>query len=130
MNKSETTNESSVLPEGKKSTHINGNGTDEQKALSPKNNKSAGLSAFPITVSEKQFMTVREETLHSLNLLNSAGSAMLSALQAMPPHPDSGRVCGEYTAQAMRQLAKGICEVIQTKNQVVRNIYQIARDEM
>lgn len=84
----------------------------------------------PILVSEKQFETVREEHLNSMDLLNLSGNALLRALEGMIPPADSGRVVGEYTAQGMRQLSKSICDIVQTKNGLVRSMYTIARDEI
>lgn len=87
------------------------------------------LRESPFAVSKEQFATVRMEQLTSLNLLNSSGNALLSAMQSMIPHEDSGRVVGEYTAKGIRQISKSICEIVMTKAYVVKQMYSIARDE-
>ena len=105
------------------------NAMQEVELPKPENKTLAASKGSLIRVSEKQFMTVREETLESLNLLNSSGSALLSALQMIPPPPDSGRTLGEYSAHSMRQIAKSICDIVMTKTAVIRQIHSIARDE-
>jgi hypothetical protein len=30
----------------------------------------------------------------------------------------------------MRQISKSLCDIVQTKTQVIRSMYQIARDEL
>ena len=88
-----------------------------------------GLGASHIVVSEEQFKQVRMEQLTSINLLNSSGNVLLSAMNSMIPPEGSERVMGEYTAQGVRQIAKSICDIVQTKANVVRQMYAISRDE-
>ena len=88
-----------------------------------------GLGASHIAVSEQQYREVRMEQLTSINLLNSSGNVLLSAMNSMIPPEGSGRAMGEYTAQGVRQIAKSICDIVQTKANVVRQMYAISRDE-
>lgn len=106
------------------------NGMLPTKIQRPENRTAAVSRGTQVVVSEQQFLTVREEHLQSMNLLNSSANVLLSAMQAMVPPPDSGRVVGEYTAKGMRQISKSICDIIQTKTGVVRSMYSIARDEI
>ena len=101
----------------------------EIELLKRENKTLVASRGLPIVVSERQFETVRTEQLTSLNLLNSSGDVLLSAMNSMVPSPESGRIIGEYTAQGIRQIAKSICDVVQTKAMVVKQIYQITRDE-
>lgn len=99
----------------------------------PMKQENRTLAAYvgrPILVSEAQFKSVQEAHLTSMNLLDSSGNVLLRALDSMVPPEGSGRGIGEYTAQGMRQLAKSICDLVQTKTQVVRSMHQIARDEL
>lgn len=112
-----------------KSTNVEENGT-QRTPVKKIERRNGYINAYPIPVSEQQFMTVREEQLSSMNLLNSSGNALLSAMEGLIPHQESGRVVGEYTAQAMRKLAKSVCDIVRTKTMVVQSMYQIARDEL
>ena len=103
--------------------------TKEIDPLRRENKMIAASRGLPIVVSEKQFESVRMEQLTSLNLLNSSGDALLSAMNSMIPPKDSGRVIGEYTSHGIRQIAKSICDIVQTKSMVVKQMYQITRDE-
>lgn len=105
------------------------NGTREIANLKPSNKMLEESRGNHIEVLNEQYSTMREETLSSLNLLNSSGSAMLSALEMIPPPPDSGRTLGDYSARMMRDLSKGICEVVRTKIGVINQMHSIARDE-
>jgi hypothetical protein len=101
----------------------------ETELLKRENKILAASRGAPIVVSEKQFETVRLEQLTSLNLLNSSGDVLLSAMNSMVPPADSGRTVGEYTAQGIRQIAKSLCDIVMTKSHVVRQMYAISRDE-
>ena len=95
-----------------------------------RNKTNAVFVGAPIRVSEQQFLTVKEETLTSLDLLNSSANVLLGAMEKMVPPADSPRAFGEYSAQGMRQLAKSVCDIVRTKCDVVRQIHSIARDEI
>lgn len=118
----------SALPNG--STSIKETGMQETGLVRRENRTAAVLPARPILVSEQQFATAREEISQSLSLLNASGEALLQALKSIPPHAESGRAMGEYSAQMMRQLSKSICDIVQTKTTVIRQVYSIARDEI
>lgn len=105
-------------------------GTPETRTTRREKRMLAASAATPILVSEEQFRTVREEHLTSMNLLNSSGDALLRALDQMIPPEGSSRVVGEYTAQGIRQISKSMCDLVLTKNTVIRSMYQIARDEI
>lgn len=130
MQETEKTNESKGNGELPKSMSTNGKDTPSTAPVRQENRTRGGYVAFPILVSEKQFSTVSEEHLRSMDLLNSSASALLGAMESCVPPKDSGRTVGEYTGQNMRQIAKSICDIINTKTNVVRSMYQIARDEM
>ena len=123
-------NEKRELESEKKLMLTNENDTPQTEKRMQRNKTTAAYGATPILVSEQQFNTVREEHLTSMDLLNSSGHVLLQALNSMQPPEGSGRVVGEYTAQGMRQISKSICDIIQTKTQVIRSMYQIARDEI
>lgn len=129
MNATESENVKSENLNATRSTLRQESVTRETGLLKRENKILAASSGAPIAVSEKQFETVRMEQLTSLNLLNSSGDVLLSAMSSMVPPPDSGRVVGEYTAEGIRQIAKSICDVVLTKTHVVRQIYAITRDE-
>jgi len=80
-------------------------------------------------VSQKQFETVEIAHQNSVNLLDSCGLALLDAMEMAIPPRDSGRMIGEYTGQNLRQMAKSVCDIVQTKTGVVRSMYAITRDE-
>lgn len=129
MRETEGTNGSNGSLEGTKSMHINGSATPETAPTRRESKTSVALRGAPIAVSEQQFLTVKEETLESLSLLNSSANVLLSAMNSMVPPKDSGRNLGEYTASGMRKISKSICDIIQTKCAVIRQIHSIARDE-
>ena len=129
MQENETVKEDKELTEGEKLMHINGKDTEKAMELKQGNKTRGVYGARPILVSEQQFLTVKEETLTSLNLLNLSANVLLGAMNKMIPPEDSPRALGEYSAHGIRQLAKSICDVIQTKNSVIRQIHSIARDE-
>lgn len=130
MNETEKTKQTSYSEGETKSMPTNGDGTQETLPAKRQSRTPAASVAYPILVSEQQFATVREEHLTSMSLLNSSGNALLRALESMQPPEGSGRVVGEYTAQGMRQISKSLCDIVQTKTQVIRSMYQIARDEL
>lgn len=106
-----------------------GNGTQKTVVVRHESKMSERYSVSPIRVSEQQYVTMREETLKSMSLLNSCGDELHAAMKSLVPHQDSGRTMGEYSATQMRQLAKSVCDIIQTKCSVVRQIHSIVRDE-
>lgn len=130
MNDQERTNEINAKDVETKSTPQQGHDTAQMLSSKRGNRMSAAASVYPILVSERQFEIVREEHLASMDLLNSSGKALLNALESMTPPEGSGRVLGEYTAQGMRQISKSLCDIVQTKTQVIRAMYSIARDEL
>jgi hypothetical protein len=112
-----------------RSTHTNGKDTTSTVPVRRESKMPGAYGAFQFAVSEQQYSTVSEEHSKSMNLLNSSASALLGAMESCVPPKDSGRVIGEYTGQNMRQIAKSICDIINTKTNVVRSMYSIARDE-
>lgn len=116
------------MPNG--SMHTNGKDTASTVPSRRASRTPGAFVAFPLVVSEKQFSTVSEEHSRSMDLLNSSANALLGAMESCVPPVDSGRVIGEYTGQNMRQIAKSICDIINTKTSVVRSMYSIARDEI
>lgn len=130
MQNTEQKSESNEKSTPEKSMHTNGKDTKETSVQRQGNRTLGAYVAYPIVVSEKQYSTVSEEHSRSMDLLNSSASALLGAMQSCVPPENSGRSIGEYTGQNMRQLAKSICDIINTKTTVVRSMYQIARDEV
>lgn len=113
----------------KKSMQMRENGTQKTVTVRHESRIYGGVNAYPILVSEQQFEIVKQEHLTSMNLLNNSAEALLGAMKSCVPPEGSGRSIGEYTGQNMRQLAKSVCDIIQTKTQVVRAMHSIARDE-
>ena len=112
-----------------KSTQDNGHGTQQIENTKPLSRRLVVPKDSLIVVSQQQFETVRQAHTDSINLLDSCGNALLDAMQMAIPPKDSGRTVGEYTGQNLRQMAKSVCDIVQTKTGVVRSIYQISRDE-
>lgn len=123
-------NENGELSTATDSIPITENGTQKTVVVRHESRTSARYADSPIRVSEQQYLTMREETLNSLNLLNSCGNALLGAMESIVPHKDSPRQMGEYTGQMMRQLSKSVCDIVQTKCNVVRQIHSIVRDDI
>lgn len=130
MQNAENENVKQENKEERKSMPINEITTLPNEPRMPANRTTAVSKDFRFAVSQEQFNLVKTEHKTSMDLLNSSANALLGAMEGMIPPPDSGRVVGEYTGQAMRYLAKSICDVIQTKTGVVRSMYSISRDEM
>lgn len=126
--RAEKVNGANEPPEGRQLINTRGNGI-ANITTKHQNRMIAASKGLPIPVSEQQFTAVREETLASLNLLNLSGNVLLSAMDSMVPHAESGRTIGEYSAQGIRQIAKSICDVVITKNSVIRQMHSIARDD-
>lgn len=112
-----------LMPTGETGTHKTVTVRHESKMTA----RSVGT---PIRVSEQQYLTMKEETLTSLNLLNSCGNALLSAMESIPPKEDSVRQMGDYAGNCMRQLSKSVCDIVRTKCDVVRQIHSIIRDDL
>lgn len=130
MQETETVNVSRELDEEKKLMQRQELGIRPTQLAKQRNRTTDVGPVAPILVSEQQFVTVREEHLASLNLLNESGKTLLRALDKMIPSEESVRGFGEYSAQGARQLAKSVCDIVLTKNTVVRQMYSIARDEI
>ncbi len=130
MQETETIKENSYSNGETKSIATNGKGMQETLPSRRRSRTPVAADVTPLLVSEQQFVTVREEHLESLNLLNSSGDSLLNALNSMIPPAGSGRVLGDYTAQGMRKISKSLCDIINTKNNVIRQMYSIARDEV
>jgi hypothetical protein len=113
-----------------KSTPVNETGTIKTSLQRQESRTIAAYAGRPILVSEQQFVTVKEEHLASMDLLNSSANVLLGALNSMVPPEGSHRQIGDYTGDNMRKISKSICDLIQTKNSVIRSMYQIARDEI
>jgi hypothetical protein len=126
----ERSNEKNAPTAEKQSTPDNETGIVKTEVRKQLNRMLGASKGFPISVSEQQFKAVETAHTNSINLLDNSASALLGAMEAMVPPADSGRIVGEYTAQGMRQLAKSICDIVQTKTGVVRSMYQISRDEI
>lgn len=118
------------LPNGKSSMPVNEIGMPETKSPKQENRMTVVPKGTQFAVSQKQFETVETAHRDSINLLDSCGNALLDAMEMAIPPKDSGRMVGEYTGQNLRQMAKSVCDIIQTKTGVVRSMYQISRDEM
>lgn len=101
MQKQERENENSGQQEEMRSIGTNENGTTSARAARRLNRMLAVQNAYPIAVSKEQYETVRTAHTDSLNLLDSN----------------------------LRQMAKSVCDIVQTKTGVVRSMYQISRDE-
>lgn len=129
------------MQEIEKRNEEKGNSIEKQSMLSkgnamqeivPKTQPSKPLLVpkdYRFAVSEKQFESVSQAHRDSINLLDSSGNALLGALESLVPPEGSMRTIGEYSGQNMRQLAKSICDIVQTKTGVVRSMYSISRDE-
>lgn len=118
------------MPIQKRSMPGNENGMLETKPKKQENRMTVVPAGSRFAVSEQQYLDVRTAHTDSINLLDSCGSALLDAMEMAIPPKDSGRMVGEYTGQNLRQMAKSVCDIIQTKTGVVRSMYQISRDEM
>lgn len=130
MQNIETQNESSESQNEKPLTKGNGNGTLPTVKTKQENKIYVAAKDFRIAVSQEQFESVKKAHTDSLNLLDSCGNALLNAMQMAIPPEGSGRMVGEYTGQNLRQMAKSVCDIVQTKTGVVRSMYQISRDEV
>ena len=116
--------------EEKKSTPELAPGMLETRMKKLENKMTVVPRGTQFAVSQKQFETVEMAHRNSVNLLDSCGLALLDAMEMAIPPKDSGRMVGEYTGQNLRQMAKSVCDIVQTKTSVVRSMYQISRDEM
>lgn len=111
-----------------KSMPINEPTTQETEEKTLSNKTSVVERDFPISVLERQFETVREEFSESMNLLNSSGKVLLGALKQTLPPEESGRVVGDYTGQNIRKISKSLCQLVQTKTDLIKVMFHIARD--
>ncbi len=130
MSEIETANVKRAKRTQRKSMQTNGNGTHETNLPMLQRSMPAAFRHIPIVVSGDQFKAVETAHTNSVNLLDNCASVLLSAMESAVPPKDSGRVIGEYTGQNMRQMAKSVRDLIETKTNVVRSMYQISRDEI
>lgn len=130
MQNVENENVKSELPTGKALTQDKEPGMQNTVAMRQENKIYVASRDYRIAVSKEQYETVKTAHKDSLNLLDSCGNALLQAMEAVVPPPESGRTVGEYTGQNLRQMAKSVCDIVNTKTNVVRSMYQISRDEM
>lgn len=129
MRENENKKESKELPTEKELTLNKENGMLATRLARLEGKMSVARRDSPIVVSQKQFESVGIAHTNSINLLDLCGLALLDAMEMAIPPKDSGRTVGEYTGQNLRQMAKSVCDIVQTKTGVVRSIYQISRDE-
>lgn len=130
MNTTETSREENAPQILTKSMQDNGRGTPPTENQRQPNRRLVVPKDSLIVVSQQQYENVMVAHKDSINLLDSCGNALLDAMEMAIPPKDSGRTVGEYTGQNLRQMAKSVCDIVQTKTGVVRSIYQISRDEI
>lgn len=130
MQKTENEKQDSVLMTGKMSTVGSEIGTPETKTAKLSNRMPVVPAGSRFAVSAEQYNAVKTHHEESIRLLDSCGSALLDAMEMTLPPKDAGIRVGEYTGQNLRQMAKSVCDIIQTKTGVVRSMYQISRDEL
>lgn len=124
----------SAKSEDKKSTENPVIATEKKDTQSSQRSYPVAYKHVPVMVSQKQYEAVETNHTRSINLLDSCGNALLSAMEStLPPTDENGnyiRSVGEYTGANLRQMAKSVCDLVSTKTSVVRSMYAISRDEI
>lgn len=113
-----------------KSMQDNANGTERTVAVRQGSKMTVALKDIRIAVCKEQYESVEIAHRNSLALLDSCGNALLDAMEMGMPPKESGRQIGEYAGENLRKIAKSVCDIVNTKTNVVRSMYQVSRDEM
>lgn len=113
---------------GMRSTRTRGATTTRQEKKTPLSKTPVVVDDRPTLGFEKQFEIVREEFSQSMHLLNSSGKVLLGVLEQTLPEERSGRMIGDYTGTNIRKISKSICQLVETKTNLIRTMFQIARD--
>lgn len=118
-----------VLSKGKESVSMQESGTKRTELVKPENKMSVESNATRISVLDPPFVTMKEESLSSINLLNSLGNDLLQGLRSLVPKEDSVKQMSEYSAKSVTEMANSICNVVKTKTDVIKSLHKIHKKE-